>query len=333
MTARRHIIPVFLPNRGCPHKCVYCDQSAVTGSSQPKNISAEITSALSKVLPRNLPAEVAFYGGTFTVLAQDLQREMLSAVRPYLDDGRVSSIRISTSPACISEKNLEMLFEHGVRTVELGVQSLNYEVLTKSGRNYTVDVVREAVNKLKKYAFSVGIQLMPGLPGDSKKITLESTRQVVEMKPDFVRVYPTVVIEGTILADLWRDGLYNALKLDEAIVWCSEITSVFREMKIPIIRMGLHPSENLQAQILAGPYHPAFKALVDSAMALEKIKQIIEPIGDTLTIFCNPAEISLVRGDKNSNIQKLKDSYKYTKINVKPKGSLLRGDYTVAVDD
>ncbi len=331
MTARSHIIPIFLPHWGCPYHCVYCDQKVISSQAGPVEVTRQIDAALQKVPPGVHPVEVAFYGGTFTALSLDLQKDLLQAAGPYLKNGRVDSIRLSTHPACLSLESLTLLAAAGVKIIELGVQSMDPEVLRLSGREYGPDTVENAVSILNQHGFKVGIQLMPGLPGDTKAKALDTVRQVINLRPDFVRVYPTVVIDGTPLTGLWGEGKFKPLSLEEAVDWCKEIGKLFMRHGIPVIRMGLHASRELEDQILAGPYHPAFKALVDSALALEKIEEQIKEAGEKLVITCNPREIPVVRGHKNANILKLKDKYGFKQIEVRAGQALAKGELEVQI--
>jgi len=329
VAARSQIIPIFLPHWGCPYRCVYCNQTAISARVAASDVSGEIAEALTKIPPGVHPVEVAFYGGTFTALDLTLQQELLLAAAPFLSDGRVDSIRVSTHPACIAAEALDLISALGVKTVELGVQSMQADVLQQAGRAYGTQVVEDAVNTLRGKGFVVGIQLMPGLPGDSKTKTLATVQRVITLEPDFVRVYPTVVLANTALASLWQKGKYRALNLDEAVDWCAEISKLFAAAGIPIIRMGLHASPELEKQVLAGPYHPAFRALVDSYLALEKIEMQLRGVGDPLLICCNPRDIPVVRGDKNSNVAKLKEKYGFGEVEVCPDPALGRGVFRV----
>jgi histone acetyltransferase (RNA polymerase elongator complex component) len=329
MAARNHIVPIFLPHWGCPYQCVYCDQTVIAAHEGLLEIGGLLAEALEKVPPSAYPVEVAFYGGTFTALPLKTQALLLDQVQEFMALGQVGSIRLSTHPACLEEKSLELLVQKGVETVELGVQSLQPEVLRHSGRDYSPDSVAKGVTQLRRYGFNVGIQLMPGLPGDSLEKTLDTVKKVIRLAPDFVRVYPTLVINHTPLAEMWRSGQYTALTLNEGIEWCKEISKLFYEAHIPIIRMGLHATPELEAQVLAGPYHPAFKALVDSALTFEKIEALITNYGGELVIYCNPREVSRVRGDKNMNISKLMQRFGFSNVRVVADSEMAMQEYKV----
>ncbi len=327
MAARKHIVPIFLPHWGCPYRCVYCNQNVIAAQEGMLEISGEIRQALTKVPPSAYPVEVAFYGGTFTALPWQLQLQLLDQVQPFMVGGEVDSIRVSTHPACLNSEHLAQLAHRGVTTIELGVQSLDPQVLASSGRGYNPAVVGTGVKLLRGYGFKVGVQLMPGLPRDTLEKTLQTVRRVIELAPDFVRVYPTLVIEHTDLAELWRSGQYAALTLDQAVDWCKQIAKLFDAANIPIIRMGLHPSAELERELLAGPYHPAFRALVDSALALDQIRAQVTTRGGQLIVYCNPREISRVRGDKNQNITELKAEFGFDNVRVVADPELRAGEF------
>ncbi len=331
MAARKNIIPVFIPNWGCPYRCVYCDQKVITAQTGGRKVSGQIGYALTRVPPGAYPVEVAFYGGTFTALPQGLQKELLEAVEPYRASGMVDAVRVSTHPAFINPETLALLADYGVKTVELGVQSMDPMVLQLSGRDYGPDMVQAAVRLLKQRGFKTGIQIMPGLPGDTKEKTLDTVRRVISLQPDFVRVYPTVVISNTPLAEMYQAGKFQALSLEEAVDWCKDISRLFVQAEIPIIRMGLHPSRELETQVLAGPYHPAFKALVDSALALDQILAQVTRGGGQLVVSCNPRDIPVVRGHKNTNIIKLRTLCSLQAVDVRPDVSLPGGTFRVVV--
>src|SRR5512135_813618 len=199
------IIPFFIPHLGCPHQCVFCNQKKITGQNEPLDAS-RLPQAISEYLKNdtsNNPAQIAFYGGSFTALPQDTQKSFLEAVRPFIQSGQIRSIRLSTRPDCISRKVLDLLSEYHVETIELGAQSMDDRVLTLSGRGHTEADTVNAVTLLGEYSFTVGIQLMPGLPGDSARGFLNTVNKTIALKPDFVRLYPALVIKDTPLEDLY----------------------------------------------------------------------------------------------------------------------------------
>lgn len=256
---------------------------------------------------RNL--ELAFYGGTFTGLKKAHMESLLKAAAPYVHSGMVKSIRISTRPDSLDEQRLALLKDYGVTTVELGAQSMNDRVLALSRRGHTAGDTVAAVRALKDYGFKVGIQLMPGLPGESREGFLATTQKVLALRPHMARLYPALVIRGTGLARIHGKGLYQPFSLEEAVNLCVESVLLFEGNGIPVIRIGLMSSPSLleKDRIVAGPWHPAFGFLVRSAIHLKGIAPDLEVPGGAaqIRIHAPAREISLVRGYKNQGIRKI----------------------------
>ncbi len=350
------IIPFFIPHSGCPHQCVFCNQKNITGEQKPPdpasipakieaflNTSAQSSKAKAVIpgLTRNpAPFEnpldsrvrgndeqckkdvhVAFYGGSFTALPFEQQQSYFDAVEPFISSGRINGIRVSTRPDCITSYILTLLKNRHVSVVELGVQSMNEHVLTLSGRGHTAADTVNAVGLLNEFGFSIGLQLMPGLPGDSAERFNETVGTVIELKPDFVRLYPVLVIKGTPLEELFRDGRYTPLSLDDAVSLCRTALMRFGEAGIEVIRIGLQPTAELErpGTILAGPYHPAFRQLVESSLFLEKMRDILKNKrgeSDTAVILVNPKDISSAIGQRRSNIGVLKKEFRLNTIRI-----------------
>ncbi|VAV83246.1 Oxygen-independent coproporphyrinogen III oxidase [hydrothermal vent metagenome] len=261
------IIPVFIPFGGCPHKCVFCDQRGITGQSgmpSSEDVSLKIREYLStwKGIGRR---EVAFYGGSFTGLTTTEQEEYLGAAKVFVDAGDIDGLRISTRPDYIDAEVVERLLRFKVEVVELGVQSLDNEVLALSGRGHDVESVEAAVGFLKEACIEVGIQLMPGLPGDTVERVIETARATVALAPAFVRIYPTLVIKDTALAELYDAGRYEAWNLTDMVELLKKVNRIFEQAGIKIIRMGLHSSKELEQSLIDGPYHPDLRGLVAKA--------------------------------------------------------------------
>ena len=307
------IIPFFITHAGCPHQCVFCNQKNITGENKPPDASS-IHPSISQYLEArrdNEAVQVAFYGGSFTALPLAAQKAYLEAVRPFITSGRVESIRISTRPDGISTEVLALLKRSHVRTVELGVQSMDDDVLTRSGRGHTSADTLKAFNLLRARGFTLGLQLMPGLPGDTPETFQKTVSQVISLRPDFVRIYPALVIKETPLAELYRTGRYSPLSLDDAVLLCHKAVARFEQAGIEVIRVGLQPTEELErpGTIIAGPWHPAFRQLVESSRFLEKMCSLLSA-GDqacTVTFFVNPADLSSAIGQKRRNIHTIKD--------------------------
>ena len=259
-------------------------------------------------------AHVAFYGGSFTALSPELQTEYLAAVQPFLRSGQIENIRLSTRPDCITDDILSMLHEYHANTVELGVQSMDDIVLQRSGRGHTANDTMNAVTRLKKYRFFIGLQLMPGLPGDSAVTFMKTVDTVIELKPDFVRIYPALVIKDTPLEDLYRSGRYIPLSLDDAVELCREALERFERAGIEVIRIGLQPTGELErpGTIIAGPYHPAFGQLVESSILLDNMRSALRTSDgktDKVTFQVNPKDLSSAIGQHRSNIDLLKKEF------------------------
>ncbi len=264
------IIPVFIPFGGCPHRCVFCDQNGITGAAALPS-EKEVVETIEKYLSTWKGAgrvEAAFYGGSFTGLPVEVRKRYLDCVAPYVDAGRVDGVRVSTRPDYISKDIAFFLKENRVATVELGGQTMSDEVLRLSGRGHTADATRQAVKTLKASGLSVGIQLMPGLPGDTFESIIETTEKVIALRPDFVRVYPTLVLKDTPLHRMYLNNEYASWGLDEMVEVCKVVITRFDEAGIPVIRVGLQTTDALLENLVAGPHHPSFRGLVEKGKNL-----------------------------------------------------------------
>ncbi len=298
------IFPIFIPNAGCPGGCVYCDQRLNSGVVQ-----APTPDEVSRLLKQLLPAEgldqVAFYGGSFTALPEILQDEYLATVRPFIASGQVGGIRLSTRPDRINRECAVRLQYFGVETVELGCQSFSETVLQASGRACTVAAHATAINLLRDAGLKVGIQLMPGLPGATDGEACESLHKALQLMPDFLRIYPTVVLSGTQLAKDWRNGRYLPMSLEHAVEVCADMALISHAAGVPILRFGLQASAELDSgAVLAGPYHPAFGALVQSCLWSRAIMQLTEEV-NSFVVQVHPRDLSAVVGQRRSNLQYL----------------------------
>ncbi len=314
---KHYIIPVFIPHLGCLHQCIFCNQKKITGRQTPvtpEQVAKVIHERLATINQPRL-IEVAFYGGSFTALSESIQNELLAPASQALRSGQIHAIRLSTRPDCISGRVIANLCKQGVTIVELGVQSLDDTVLFRSARGHSSQVVVEAVRQLKDSGISCGLQLMPGLPGEDWSSLIGTVRQTIDLGPDFVRIYPVVVIAGTMLAELYNQGVYHPLTIAQAVSRSAYMKLVFERRGIEVIRTGLQASEELdsQANVLAGPYHPAFGELVDSHIFFLMLAGFIEQYSlcfETDLIICHhPRDSSKVRGQYNHNIILLKARY------------------------
>lgn len=259
------IIPVFIPFGGCGHKCVFCDQTGITGKAAmpgEKDAVETIEKHLS-TWKGGGRVEIAFYGGSFTGLPIEVQKKYLDCAARFVIDGRVHGIRVSTRPDYVSKEISLFLKENRVSTVELGAQSMSEEVLKLSGRGHTAKETIMAVETLKDAGFKVGLQFMPGLPGDTFESIVETTDAIVSLRPDFVRVYPTLVLKGTALHAMYVKGDYAAWRLDDMVEVCKGVFERFKAAGIPVIRAGLQTTDGLLENLVAGPHHPSFRQLVE----------------------------------------------------------------------
>lgn len=268
MAHKRLIIPVFIPFGGCPHQCVFCDQLGITGSSSLPAID-EVKNTIETCLSTwkgNGVKEAAFYGGSFTGLPMEVQKGYLEAAGEFLRSGRLDSLRLSTRPDYIDREIVGFIKSHGVATVELGVQSMVDEVLRLSGRGHTACHTVEAAGLLKEAGVSVGLQFMPGLPGDTRETVIHTVEEIIKLSPQFVRVYPSLVLKGTPLHRMYLAGTYRPWELDEMVSVCAEAKRLLDYAGIPIIRMGLQTTSDLTRSLIAGPFHPSFRQLVEAAV-------------------------------------------------------------------
>lgn len=269
MGHRRLIIPIFIPFGGCPHQCVFCDQKGITGKAGipgADEVRQTIEAYLSTWKGKG-EKEAAFYGGSFTGLPLETQKTLLDAAGDYVRTGRLSSLRLSTRPDYISAEIAAFLREHLVSTVELGAQSMSDEVLRKSGRGHTAGQTAEAVRVLKGSGITTGLQLMPGLPGDTPASFMLTVKEAIRLAPGFVRLYPSLVLRDTPLHRMYLSGEYTPWDLAETVDACAEAKRLFDDARVPVIRMGLQTTDELVESIIAGPYHPSFRQLVEKAAA------------------------------------------------------------------
>jgi histone acetyltransferase (RNA polymerase elongator complex component) len=305
-----YIIPLFIPQEGCPHRCIYCNQQAVAGRHE-KVTAAAVAALIANQLawPRNpeRPVQAAFYGGSFTALSRSRQQELLGAVDPFLASGEVAAIRLSTRPDSVDKQTAGFLFSRGVRVVELGVQSMTQEVLAGSGRKYMVSRVGEACGHLRCAGLTVGAQLMLGLPGETTTSQLAGLRRLLALRPDFVRFYPTLVLGGSSLAALYRAGQYRPLSLPKAVALAARMKQLCDAASIKVVRMGLQTSPGLEDELLAGPHHPAFGELVLARLLFNQARRKLSRagMGSPRTIAVAATDESIFRGPGNCSLGRL----------------------------
>ena len=321
MIAKRNIIPVFVPHLGCPNNCVFCNQRKISGSTTSANaetVKCAVLDGIEKI-PDNSNIQLAFYGGSFTAIPVEEQNGLLDAALPFLHDGTIKSLRLSTRPDAIDAQTLTRLKECGVQTIELGAQSMCDEVLKASGRGHTALQTEQAARLIKEFGFELILQMMTGLPEDSKERAVETAKRIIVLHPDGVRIYPTVIIENTPLCDRWREGSYKEHTVEVAVEVCAELLPLFEEAGIPVIRLGLNPTEELSGgAALGGAYHPAFGELVASRLLLEKARELLKGSshGENVTLNVNKSDVSAMIGQKKTNIETLCDEFSLKSLKV-----------------
>lgn len=325
------VIPFFIPHRGCPHQCLFCNQNSITGKeSTSVAIEKEIEATLVEWLARRQRAEethFAFYGGSFSCLSKNVQYSMLKVLQPWLENGEIDAVRISTRPDCIDEERCNFLVAQGVRIVELGVQSLDNKVLMATRRGHNENDCIRAVHHLQKASLQVGIQLMPGLPEESRSSFMRTVKETVRLHPSFVRLYPALVVANSELAHMYKRGDYSPLSLQKAIVLTAWARRVFLSARIKVIRMGLQASESLEENLLAGPYHPAFGELVVSRIWLQRTRRLLAKFpGEKLQLTVSPRDLSAFYGRKKMNIKRLNELGLATRFEITVDNHLKRGE-------
>ncbi len=325
---RKFNIPVFVPHKGCPYDCVFCNQRKITGSireTTPDDVTITINEYLETLPKTDRNIEVAFFGGSFTGIPIDEQSALMERVQPYINSGTVNGIRLSTRPDYITREILDNLKRYNVTTIELGVQSMIDSVLKASNRGHDSKTVENAVSLIKEYGFSLGLQMMTGLPGDTDEKSCETAKKIIALKPDFVRIYPTLIIRDTFLEKMYKNGEYMPQSIDGAVILAKKLLLMFENAGISVIRIGLQPTEEINdgASVVAGPFHSSFRELVESSIYYDEIKTLLNDVSSDVTLYVNPAEISKAVGNRRYNIINLEKELKI-KICVKGDKTLNR---------
>lgn len=318
---KQYIIPIFVPHLGCPNDCIFCNQKSISG--QKKNVTKEetkqiIDNYLESIENEEAQVEIAFYGGSFTAIETNLQKELLETAYEYIKEGKVESIRVSTRPDCIDKEILKRLKKYKVKTIELGVQSANDYILKRTNRGHTFADVKKASRMIRWHGFKLGHQMMVGLPESTRIDEINTAKALIKLKPKMIRIYPVLVVKNTQLERDYENGKYDPLPLVQAVEICKELVRMFADKKIEIIRVGLQNTDEItdptsnSSEVVAGPYHPAFRQLVESAMWYDaivgKIKKLNVKVKE-VEVTVNPIDVNNVIGHKKENILKLKDTY------------------------
>ncbi len=324
---RPFIIPIFLPHAGCPHRCVFCNQVSITGAAQGAAEANQIRSRIQEFLNYKTqlrkPVQISFFGGNFLGLKIDEIQCLLALAAEFVQQGVVDSIRFSTRPDTVDREHLDVIADYPVATVELGVQSMIDPVLALAQRGHTATDTVRAVERLKARHYSIGLQMMVGLPGDDESLSLKTARKIAGLQPDFVRIYPTIVVKNSLLAGWYSNGTYTPLSLDAAVTQVKSLYLYFKKNNIQIIRMGLQASADLAdgSTVLAGPYHPSFGHMVYSEIFLDAACIAVKtanPAGPKISIFVNPRRISTMRGLNNSNVERLRRRFGFDQVDIIP---------------
>ena len=262
--------------------------------------------------------EIAFFGGSFTAIEKEKQEELLKVAYEYIENGKVESIRISTRPDAIDKEELKMLKKYKVKTIELGVQSANDYILKRANRGHTFADVKKASKMIRWNGFRLGHQMMVGLPESTRIDEINTAKALVKLKPKMIRIYPVLVVKNTKLEEEYNQGIYEPLSIVQAVEVCKDIVRIFANKNIDIIRIRLQNTDEItdpnndKSEVVAGPYHPAFRQLVESAMWYDaivgKIKKLNVKVKE-VEVTVNPIDANNVIGHKKENILKLKDTY------------------------
>jgi histone acetyltransferase (RNA polymerase elongator complex component) len=332
----RLVIPLFIPHRGCPHHCLFCNQEGIAGPGDDHGsdaLAAEIERWLG-FARSGAHVQVAFYGGSFTCLPEDEQRRLLAVVRPYRDAGRVHGIRLSTRPDCLDGETCRLLRAQGVETVELGVQSLNDRALQDSGRGHDAAQSRRAIRLLQDHGFEVGVQLLVGLPGETRASFRRGIEEVARLRPSLARLYPLLIVEGSGLAERYRRGLYRPLSLAEAVALCADAHRRLTAAGVRVVRLGLQPGPALAESFIAGPFHPAFGELVHGRLLFGELRRRLARLrpGQHLFVHISHRDHGRVAGVSGVNVRRLGELGFAGRYTILPEKDRARGsmDYVVS---
>lgn len=318
---KQYVIPIFVPHLGCPNDCIFCNQKSISGKIKTpteEELRQTIDMFLNNFKEEKSYKEIAFFGGSFTGIEVELQERFLKIANEYIKDKKVDAIRISTRPDYIDKDILKRLKKYNVKTIELGVQSANDYILKTAKRGHTFEDVKRASKMIRWYGFKLGHQMMIGLPDSTKKDEINTAKALIKLKPKMMRIYPVLVIKNTTLAKYYEQEKYEPLTLEQAVERSKELIYLFNKKKIKVIRVGLQNTETItdpessNSEIIAGPYHPAFRQLVESNIwydtIAEKIKKFNVKVQEA-SIEVNPIDVNNAIGHKKENIEKFKEIY------------------------
>ncbi len=329
----RHVnIPVFIPHLGCPHTCVFCNQHTITGKERfgVSDAVREIDRALSHIDPENTEVEIAFFGGSFTGIDRALMLSLLRCAAPYLESGRVHALRVSTRPDYIDAERLRILAAHGVKTIELGIQSMDDRVLAASERGHTAACAETACRVIKAAGFRLIGQMMTGLPEATPESEEKTAEALCALGCDGARIYPTVVFANTALDKMMQSGAYQPPSLSEAVARTARAYRVFLGHSVPVIRIGLCAQENLAGPDGArcGTFHAAIGELTENEIYRGLLDNAARGLPQAAkngqyVLLVAPGHVSKAVGQKRSNLKYLSDRFGIQRIKVREDPALL----------
>lgn len=312
-------IPVFVPHKGCPHDCIFCNQRQITGQCEdtsPGEVKSIIDDHLT-TMEGEYYAEVAFFGGSFTGIDIELQRELMEAAYPYVESGKIHGIRCSTRPDYINKEVLDNFQKYGGKSIELGVQSTDEEVLRKSHRGHSFEDVKKGAALIKERGLELGVQMMLGLPGDTKEKMIKTASDLISLEPACVRIYPTLVVKDTGLYAMSQRGEYTPLTVEEAVDVLSIVIPMFKKAGVDVIRVGLQTTDEINESTVEGPYHPAIKELAEGRIFRNVMENHVQELKLAPEVFCHPSKVSVTIGHKGCNKAYFAHNYGIT-LKVKP---------------
>lgn len=344
MSNLHYIIPIFVPHEGCPHECVFCNQNSITGTSikvDAKYVEKTVNEYLQTINSDDAIIEVSFLGGTFTAIKIEKQIELLTVAKKFKDNNKIKFIRLSTRPDYIDDNILSNLKKYSVDIIELGVQSMDHEVLLKSGRGHTASDVEYASKLIREYGFILGHQIMIGLPGDNINKDIETTKRSINLKPDICRIYPALVIKDTQMEKMYIERKFKPYSLSEAVNISKIIYIMMVANQINVIRIGLQPTKEISEgyDLVAGPFHPAFRELVEGSIYNDLIYDVImNNLNKTITyssvlVKINPKDISKLYANGKSYFNDLKNRTKKFSIEVSQDITIKRGSISISIKD
>ena len=339
---KQYIIPIFVPHLGCPNDCIFCNQKSISGQQKmitKEDVKKTIEFYLENIRDKQAKKEVAFFGGSFTGIEKEKQEELLKTAYEYIKSGEINSIRVSTRPDYIDKQKLKLLKKYKVETIELGVQSANDYILKRSNRGHNFEDVKRASRLIRWNGFKLGHQMMVGLPESTRIDEINTAKELIKLKPKMVRIYPVLVIKNTKLEKEYLEGKYTPLTVVQAVEISKELVKMFNKKGIEIIRIGLQNTDTITdpdeegSEVVAGPYHPAFRQLVESGLwydaIVEKIKKLNVKV-KKVQVTVNPQDANNVIGHKRENIEKLKEMYTLDLI-VKQDSSIKNGKMKIDI--